>query len=168
MMVKANSIAREIGARCIGVDQPRYSLLYRYPEAMTFPTLRDEGIGCVCFSPLAHGMLTGKYKPGEAAPSGTRAADPEQNAVMMKLYWNDENKRKGQELASIAADMGVTAAQLSLAWCLRRSEVTSVIIGASRVEQVRENAAAADIEIPQDVLARLDELFPLPSDIPTV
>ena len=168
MMVKANSIARQIGARCMGVDQPRYSLLYRYPEQMTFPTLRDEGIGCVCFSPLAHGMLTGKYKPGEPAPNGTRAADPDQNAVMMNLYWNEENKRKGQELAGIAADMGVTAAQLSLAWCLRRSEVTSVIVGASRVEQVRENTAAADIEIPADVLAKLDEIFPLPSDIPTV
>lgn len=168
MMVKANAIARGIGARCIGVDQPRYSLLYRYPESMLFPTLEQEGIGCVCFSPLAHGMLTGKYNPGKPAPKGTRAADPDQNAVMMKLYWNDENMRKGKKLLKIAKEMGATAAQLALAWCLRRSEVTSVIIGASRVEQVMENVKAAEMEIPKDVLEKLDKLYPMPSDIPTV
>jgi aryl-alcohol dehydrogenase-like predicted oxidoreductase len=168
MLVKANAIAREIGARCIGVDQPRYSLLYRYPETMLFPTLVQEGIGCVCFSPLAHGMLTGKYKPGKPAPKGTRAADPEQNAVIMKLYWNDENMRKGQKLAKIAKEMGVTAAQLALAWCLRRKEATSVIIGARRVEQVTENLKAAEIEIPAEVLNQLEKLFPPPENIPTV
>ena len=168
MMAWANGIARQMGARCIGVDQPRYSLLYRYPESLLFPTLREEGIGCVCFSPLAHGMLTGKYNPGKPAPKGTRAADPDQNAVMKKLYWTDENMRKGKKLAKIAKDMGVTAAQLALAWCLRQGEVTSVIIGASKVSQVEENMKAADIEIPDDVLAKLDKLYPPPSNIPTV
>jgi aryl-alcohol dehydrogenase-like predicted oxidoreductase len=168
MLVKANAVAREMGARGIGVDQPRYSLLYRYPETLLFPTLAEEGIGCVCFSPLAHGMLTGKYQPGQPAPPGTRAADPDQNAVMKKLYWNDENMRKGQALAKVAKEMGVTAAQLSLAWCLRRKEVTSVIIGASRVEQVTENLKAAEIEIPAEVLAKMEKLYPTPENIPTV
>jgi len=168
MLVKANAVARKVGARRIGVTQPRYSLLYRYPEILLFPTLAEEGIGCVCFSPLAHGMLTGKYKPGKPAPAGTRAADPEQNAVINKLYWTEENKRRGQELAKIAKEMGVTAAQLALAWCLRRKEVTSVIIGARRVEQVKENLKAAEIQIPADALAQLEKVYPEPAEIPKV
>ena len=168
LMTKANAVAREIGARPIGVNQPRYSLLYRYPEAMTFPTTAEEGIGNVVFSPLAHGMLTGKYKPGKEAPNGTRAADPDQNSVIRQLYWTEENKRKGQSLARLAKQMGVTAAQLSLAWCLRRPEVTSCIIGASKVSQVEENAKAADLELSDDVVAKLEKLFPPPADIPTV
>jgi aryl-alcohol dehydrogenase-like predicted oxidoreductase len=135
---------------------------------MLFPTLVEEGIGCVCFSPLAHGMLTGKYQPGQPAPAGTRAADPEQNAVINKLYWTEENKRRGQKLVKIAKAMGVTAAQLALAWCLRRKEVTSVIIGARRVEQVKENLKAAEIQIPADALAALEKVYPEPAEIPKV
>ena len=157
-----------MGARGIGVVQPRYSLLYRYPETLLFPTLAEEGVGCVCFSPLAHGMLTGKYKPGQPAPAGSRASDPEQNAVINKLYWTEENKRRGQKLVKIAKEMGVTAAQLALAWCLRRPEVTSVIIGARRVEQVKENLKAAEIQIPADALAQIEKVYPEPAEIPKV
>ena len=167
-IVKAQSVARELGARPIGVSEPRYSLLYRYPEKTLFPTTASEGIGNVVFSPLAHGMLTGKYPPGQPAPEGSRAADSEQNAVIMELYWNEENKRKGQELVRIAREMEVTAAQLALAWCLRRSEVTSVILGARRVEQLEENLKAVDIEVPDEVMAALDELYPPVEDMPTV
>ena len=81
-MVRAQAVAREIGARPISVNEPRYNMLYRYPEQEVFPTTADEGIGNVIFSPLAHGMLTGKYKPGEDAPEGTRASDPDQNSVI--------------------------------------------------------------------------------------
>jgi len=167
-IVQAQSVARALGARPIGVSEPRYSLLYRYPEKTLFPTTASEGIGNVVFSPLAHGMLTGKYSPGQPAPEGSRAADPEQNAVIMQLYWNEENKRKGQELARIAREMGATAAQLALAWCLKRPEVTSVILGARRVEQLEENLKAVEIKIPDDVMATLDELYPGVRDVPTV
>ena len=159
-MVEANAVAREIGARAIGVNQPRYNLLYRHPENEVFPVTAEQGIGNVVFSPLAHGMLTGKYRPGQDAPEGTRAADSEQNSVIMNLYWNEENKRKDQEVAAIARDMGVAAAQLSIAWCLRRDEVTSVILGATSVAQLGENLKAAEIEMPDDVVAKLDELCP--------
>lgn len=162
MMVSANAIAREIGARGIGVNEPRYSLLYRYPERSIFPTCAREGIGNVVFSPLAHGMLTGKYKPGQPAPEGTRAASDDTNKVIKALYWTEENKQKCQQLAKIAQDMGTTAAVLSLAWVLRRQEVTSAIIGATKVYQIEENVKAADLVIPQDVLKQLDELFPMP------
>ena len=167
-MIEANAIAREIGARAIGVNQPRYNLLYRYPENEVYPATAEQGIGNVIFSPLAHGMLAGKYRPGEDAPEGTRAADPKQNSVIKALYWNEENKEKGQRLAAIARDMGVTAAQLSIAWCLLRQEVTSVIMGATSVGQLEENIAATEIDIPDDVVAKLDELYPPVAAIPGV
>ncbi|HRU07266.1 MAG TPA: aldo/keto reductase, partial [Candidatus Brocadiia bacterium] len=167
-MIEANMTARQIGARGIGVNEPRYSLMYRYPEAEVFPATVEQGIGNVVFSGLAHGMLTGKYKPGEAAPPGTRAADDETNMVIKKLYWTEENKKKSQEFAAIAGEMGVAPAQLALAWILRNKAVTSAIIGATKVAQVEENAKAADIRVPDDVAARLDKLFPRPAAIPGV
>lgn len=162
LMVKANAVAREIGARGIGVNEPRYSLLYRYPETAVFPTTMQEGIGNVIFSGLAHGMLTGKYKPGEAVPPQTRMAGDDTNMVLKALYWNEENKKKVQEMAKLADGMGTSCATLSLAWCLRHPAVTSTIIGATKVEQVKENAKAADLKIPDDVVKKLEELFALP------
>ncbi|MDP2984322.1 MAG: aldo/keto reductase family protein [Candidatus Latescibacter sp.] len=160
LMARANGVAREIGARPIGVNEPRYNLLYRYPERNIFPATQAEGIGNVVFSSLAHGMLTGKYKPGEEAPSGTRAADVETNAVINKLYWSEENKRRGQELSKLASGMGITAAQLAIAWCLCNPAVTSVITGATRVSQVEDNLKAAEIVIPDDVVRKIEELYP--------
>ncbi len=160
MIVKANALARELGARPIAVSQPRYNLLYRYPESLLFPTTADEGVGNVVFSPLAHGMLTGKYKPGEEPPAGARAADPRQNVVIKKMYWTDENLRKGQELAALADELGVSAAELALAWCLRNPNVSSVILGTSSVAQLEQNLKALDVAIPEDMLAKLDALYP--------
>ncbi|MBN1551467.1 aldo/keto reductase family protein, partial [bacterium] len=154
-IVCANRIASEIGARAIGVSEPRYNLLYRYPERNLFPATQAEGIGNVVFSPLAHGMLTGKYKPGEEAPQGTRAADEDTNQIIKKLYWTEENKEKGQKLVKIASDLGVTAAQLAIAWCLRNPAVTSVITGATKVSQVEDNIRAAEIDIPGDIAQKI-------------
>jgi len=162
LMVEANAIARQIGARGIGVNEPRYSMLYRFPEESVLPTTAREGIGNVVFSPLAHGMLTGKYKPGKKAAAGTRAASSDTNMVLKAMYWTEENKRKSQKLVKIAREMGTTAAVLSLAWCLRRPEVTSTIIGATKVSQIEENAKAADLVVPEEVQKKLDELFPAP------
>jgi voltage-dependent potassium channel beta subunit len=166
-MVKGNAVAREIGCRPITVNQPRYNLLYRWPEKLTFPTCLKEGIGNVIFSPLAHGMLTGKYRPGEEAPEGTRAADPDTNKVMQNLYWNEENKRKGQELVKIAGDLGVAAAQLATAWCLKHPAVNAAILGTTSVDQLTENLGAVDLEIPDDVMAKLDELYPAEEVVPS-
>jgi aryl-alcohol dehydrogenase-like predicted oxidoreductase len=160
LITRANGIAREIGARPIAINEPRYNLLYRYPERNLFPATEAEGIGNVIFSPLAHGMLTGKYKPGEDAPSGTRASDTETNSVIMNLYWTDENKKKGLEVAKMAGDMGITGAQLAIAWCLRNPAVSSVITGATKVSQVEDNIKAADVTIPDDVASALDRLYP--------
>jgi len=166
LIVRANALAGELGARSMAVSQPRYNLLYRYPETLLFPTTAEEGIGNVVFSPLAHGMLTGKYKPGEEAPEGTRAADPRQNMVMKAMYWTEENKAKARELVSIANDCGAGAAELSIAWCLDSPHVTSVILGASSVAQLQQNLKALEVKLTEDMLTRLDELFPTPESVP--
>jgi len=168
MIVKANAIARDIGARPMAVSQPRFNLLYRYPEELLFPTTANEGIGNVIFSPLAHGMLTGKYKPGVEAPSGTRASDSRQNGVIKAMYWSDENKAKAQELVAIAAELGTEAAQLAIAWCLTDRNVSSVILGTSSVAQLEQNLKAVDLVIPDDAKACLEKLFPAADDIPQV
>lgn len=165
LIVQGNAVAKAIGARPMAVSQPRYSLLYRHPESGLFPTTAEEGIGNVVFSSLAHGMLTGKYKPGEEAAEGTRAADPKQNAVIRNMYWSEENKTKAQEFVGIAAEMGVTAAELAIAWCLRNPNVTSVILGATSVAQVEQNLRAVDLTIPDDVAERIEALFPAPESV---
>jgi aryl-alcohol dehydrogenase-like predicted oxidoreductase len=166
MMVKATYIARELGARPPVVNEPRYNLLYRYPEWETFPVTRGEGIGNVIFSPLAHGILTGKYKPKQPAPEGTRAADPDQNMVIRRMYWKEEYKEKAQALVEIAEGLGTFAASLSIAWAARHPAVTSVILGTRTVAQLEENLAALDVDLPAEVVERLEALFPLPETIP--
>ena len=168
LIVKANGLARELGARPMAVSQPRYNLLYRYPEQLLYPTTRDEGIGNVIFSPLAHGMLTGKYKPGEEAPPGTRAADDRQNTVIKAMYWNEENKQNAQEFVGIAQELGVNAAELAIAWCLKCPDVSSVILGTTSVAQLEQNLKAVELEAPEDVWQRVEELFPMPEAVPQV
>jgi len=164
-IARANGIARDIGARGCAVSEPRYNLFYRYPERNLFPATHAEGIGNVVFSSLAHGMLTGKYKPGEKAPAGTRAADDDTNAVMMNLYWREEYKQKAQDFAALAKEAGVTPAQLAIAWCLANPAVTSVISAATKVSQLEDNIGAAEIEIPADLMKRIEELFPAPETV---
>jgi aryl-alcohol dehydrogenase-like predicted oxidoreductase len=165
MMVKAQHLAKEMGARPLVVSQPRYNLLYRWPEAEVFPVTLAEGIGNVIFSPLAHGLLTGKYAPGEPPPEGTRAADPEQNFVIMKMYWSEENKRKGRQLADIAAEMGTTAARLAVAWIMRQPAVSSVILGVSSVAQLQDNLGALEVQISDSALQQVEDLYP-PTPLP--
>lgn len=157
---KAQSVARELNARPITINEPRYSLLYRQPEQGLFDVTSREGIGNVTFSPLGNGLLTGKYIPGQPAPEGTRASDPEINGFMMSTFYSEENKIKAQEFAKIAREMGATPSQLAIAWCLRRSEVTSVILGATKIEQLEDNLKACDMVITQDVVEILDRVFP--------
>jgi voltage-dependent potassium channel beta subunit len=161
-------VARELNARPLAVHQPRYNLLWRYPEQTGFPFSLREGIGNVVFSSLAHGMLTGKYRPGERPPAGTRASDPDQNSVINNLYWNEENLRRGQALMAIAKEAGTTAAALSIAWCLRHGAVSSVILGARTAEQVQENLRALDVRITPELEEQLDALYPAPSASPAV
>jgi voltage-dependent potassium channel beta subunit len=159
MIQEACDLARAMGCRPPVSNQPRYSLMYRDNEAEVFPTCLHNGVGNVVFSPLAHGVLTGTYLPGQLAPEGTRAADDTQNSIMIDMYWGDENLTRVQRMAEMAGDLGLTCAQLAMAWCLSNEAVTSVISGVTKVSQLEDNLGAADAKIPADVAATLDEMF---------
>jgi len=137
-------------------SQPQYSILWREPERDVFPLCAANGISQIVWSPLAQGALTGKYRPGETPPAGTRAASPEMGWSMDR-FRDDDVLEAVQRLRPIADGLGITMAQLALAWVLRRPEVAAAIIGASRPEQVAENAAASDIELDGATLRAIDD-----------
>jgi aryl-alcohol dehydrogenase-like predicted oxidoreductase len=137
-------------------SQPQYSMLWQAPEAEVFPLSAANGISQIVWSPLAQGLLTGKYLPGRPAPSGTRLADDEMS-ISMRLVLNDATLEAVQRLVPLAESAGMTMAEMALAWVLRRSELASAITGASRPEQVAANAAASGIELGSDLLAAIDE-----------
>ena len=137
-------------------SQPQYSMLWRQPEDEVFPICEQEGIGNIAWSPLAQGILTGKYQPGSPPPEGSRAADPSMGA-WMRQWRHDEVLAAVQRLVPIAGQAGLTMAQMALAWVLRLPVVSSAIIGASRPEQVAENAAASGVKLDDDVLKAIDD-----------
>jgi aryl-alcohol dehydrogenase-like predicted oxidoreductase len=137
-------------------SQPQYSMLWRAPEAELFPLCAENGISQIVWSPLAQGLLTGKYRPGQAPPPDSRAAHSEMGASM-GLVMNDAALEAVDRLRPVAEQAGLTMAELALAWVLRRPEVASAIVGASRPEQVHANAKASGIELTPDTLAAIDE-----------
>jgi len=140
-------------------SQPQYSMLWRKPEGKVFPACARHGIGNLAFSPLAHGVLTGKYAPGQPPPPGSRAASEEMNVFMEtagRHYRSDFLLSSVELLSPIAGDLGLTMAQMALAWVLRRPEVSSAIIGASRPEQIEDNVRAVGVTLPDEALERID------------
>jgi voltage-dependent potassium channel beta subunit len=138
-------------------NQPEYSLLTRDIEEDVLPVSRQLGIGQVAYSPIAQGVLAGKYKPGEQPPPNTRAATPG-DSDFMERFMRDDLLEAVQNLRPIAEELGITMAQLAIAWVLREPGVSSAIVGASRPEQVDENVAASGVELSPEVLARIDEV----------
>jgi aryl-alcohol dehydrogenase-like predicted oxidoreductase len=156
----AAAIANANGLTAFSSSQPQYSMLWRKPERKVFPACRKHGIGNLAFSPLAHGVLTGKYAPGQPPPPGSRAASEEMNRFMEtagRHYRSDYLLEAVAQLKPIAAELGLTMAQMALAWVLRKPEVASAIIGASRPEQIADNVRAVGVELPVDVLERIDQ-----------
>ena len=137
-------------------SQPQYSMLWQAPEVEVFPLTAANGISQIVWSPLAQGMLTGKYKPGEPLPAESRFANDRMN-VSKDLVLNEPMLEAVQRLVPIAGGLGLTMPQLALAWVLRRPEIASAITGATRPEQVRANASASGIELSPDTLAAIDE-----------
>ena len=137
-------------------SQPQYSALWRGPEADVFGLCAENGISQVVWSPLAEGVLTGKYKPGEPPPADSRAASDSMSTFIRRRL-DDTALRAVQELLPIADGAGLSPAQLALAWVLRRPEVASAIVGASRPEQVFDNAKASDIDLDDDIVAAVEE-----------
>jgi aryl-alcohol dehydrogenase-like predicted oxidoreductase len=137
-------------------SQPQYNAIWRAPEKEIFPLCAAHGISQICWSPLGQGVLTGKYKPGQAPPADSRAASDEMSFAIGR-YMEEDLLAAVQKLVPVAEQAGMTMAQMALAWVLRRDEVASAIIGASRPEQVHDNAAASGKQLSDDVLAAIDE-----------
>jgi aryl-alcohol dehydrogenase-like predicted oxidoreductase len=156
----AASLATASGLTPFSSSQPQYSMLWRKPEAGVFPACQRHGIGNLAFSPLAHGVLTGKYTPGEPPPPGSRAANESMNQFMEtagRHFRSEYLLAAVAQLRPIAADLGISMAQMALAWVLRRPEVASAILGASRPEQIAENLRALEVKLPAEALAAIDE-----------
>jgi aryl-alcohol dehydrogenase-like predicted oxidoreductase len=150
-------VADELGLHRIVSNQPQYNALWRVIEADVVPLCEREGIGQVVFSPIAQGVLTGKYKPGEQPPPGSRATDDKGGATFVARFLNDEVLTRVQLLRPIADQAGLTMATLSLAWVLQNSNVSAAIIGATRPEQIKENVQAAGVTLDADTMAAIDE-----------
>ena len=140
-------------------SQPQYSMLWRNPEAEVFPLCAANGIGQIVWSPLAQGVLTGKYQPKQAPPKDSRAANDQMNWYLLEELFSDRILTAVQQLKPIAQEVGVSMSQLALAWVLRSDYVVSAIIGASRPEQIVDNAAASGIKLSDEVLAAIDQIL---------
>ncbi len=140
-------------------SQPCYNMLARKPEAGLFSLCHRAGIGQVCFSPLAQGVLSGKYKPGQPLPAGSRATDPRQNRFIQRTLDDRATLDKVQRLAPIAAEHDLTMSQLALAWILRRVEMTSCIIGATKPSQVEENTEASGVKLDTATIQRIEDIL---------
>ncbi len=150
------ALAKELGFSLVS-NQPQYSMLWRVIEREVVPASEELGISQIVFSPIAQGALTGKYKPGAAPPPGSRATDEKGGATFIQRWMNDDTLTRVQALAPIASDLGLTMAQLAVAWVLQNDNVAAAIIGASRPEQVTDNVRASGVRLEPDVLKRIDE-----------
>jgi aryl-alcohol dehydrogenase-like predicted oxidoreductase len=151
-----HALAEELGVQLIS-NQPQYSMLWRVIEGEVVPTSRELGISQVVWSPIAQGVLTGKYVPGQQPPPGSRATDDKGGADMIEQFMTDNVLSRVQALKPVADDLGLSLAQLAIAWVLQNDNVATAIIGASRPDQVHENVKAAGVRIPAEALARIDE-----------
>jgi aryl-alcohol dehydrogenase-like predicted oxidoreductase len=152
----AHALAQQLGIQLIS-NQPQYSMLWRVIEAEVVPASEELGISQIVWSPVAQGVLTGKYKPGQPLPEGSRATDQHGGANAIKGFLTDEVLSAVQQLQPIADELGITPAQLAVAWVLNNDNVAGAIVGASRPEQVASNAEASGVSLDSDVLQRIDD-----------
>jgi aryl-alcohol dehydrogenase-like predicted oxidoreductase len=151
-----HALAKELGIHLIS-NQPQYSMLWRVIESEVVPASEELGISSIVWSPVAQGVLTGKYKPGQAPPEGTRATDAKGGANMIKRWMSDDVLTGVQKLQPIADELGLTMAQLAIAWVLQNRNVASAIIGASRPDQATANVKASGVKLDADVLTKIDD-----------
>jgi aryl-alcohol dehydrogenase-like predicted oxidoreductase len=153
----AAELARELRIPLVS-SQPQYSMIWRVIEAEVVPACEELGIGQIVWSPIAQGVLTGKYLPGQAPPSGSRATD-EAGGTFVKRFLTDAVLTRVQQLKPLAEQAGLTPAQLAVAWVLQNRNVSAAIIGATRPEQVEENVKAAGVKLESDLLKRIDTVL---------
>jgi len=149
-------LAKQLGFQLIS-SQPQYSMLWRVIEGEVIPASRELGISQIVWSPIAQGVLSGKYLPGEQPPAGSRATDSNGGANMIARFMDDEVLRRVQAVKPIAESLDLTMAQLAIAWVLQNDNVAAALVGASRPEQVSENVKAAGVRIPEDAMRKIDE-----------
>ena len=151
----AHALSKEMGFQLIS-NQPQYNMLWRIIEAEVIPASQELGISQIVWSPIAQGVLTGKYKKGQPLPAGSRATDEAGGARAVQRYLSDDYLDAVAQLEPIAADLGLTMAQLAIAWVLSHENVASALVGASRPEQIESNVQAAGVKLDADVLSRID------------
>ena len=151
-------LARQLGFQLIS-NQPQYSMLWRIIEGKVIPTSRELGVGQIVWSPIAQGVLTGKYRPGEKPPPGSRATDEKGGSRFIQRFMTDDVLTRVQQLRPVAEEVKLSLAQLAVAWVLQNPNVASAIIGASRPEQVKENVKAAGVKLSPELMRRIDEIL---------
>jgi len=151
-------LARELRVPLVS-NQPQYSMLWRVIETEVVPASKEAGLSQVVWSPIAQGVLTGKYRPGEAPPPGSRATDEKGGGADIREWLDDELLTRVQALRPVAQEAALTMAQLAVAWVLQNDNVACAIIGASRPEQVIENSGASGVRLPAEAMARIDEIL---------
>lgn len=152
------ALAKELRIPLVS-SQPQYSMLWRIIEPEVVPACIEAGLSQIVWSPVAQGILTGKYVPGQPPPAGSRATDEKSGAKFIDRFMRDDILTRVQGLAPIAAELDLTMAQLAIAWVLQNPNVAAAIIGASRPEQIRDNAKASGIVIPAELMDRIDEVL---------
>lgn len=154
---EAAKLAKDLRIQLVS-NQPQYSMLWRVIEEDVIPASREAGLSQIVFSPVAQGVLTGKYKPGQPPPEGSRATDDKGGSKMISRWLEDDTVlERVQLLEPIAQELDLTMAQLALAWVLQNDNVAAAIIGASRPEQIHENVKAVGVEIPDELMKRIDD-----------
>ena len=153
-----HELAGRLGIQLVS-NQPQYSMLWRVIEAEVVPTSKELGVSQIVFSPVAQGVLTGKYRPGQPPPAGSRATDEKGGARFIGRILDDAVLSRVAELEPIAKEVGLTQAQLAVAWVLQNDNVAAAIIGATRPEQVEDNVKAAGVKLEAEVMKRIDEVL---------
>ncbi len=157
-LAAGHALAREAGIALIS-NQPQYSALWRVIEPEVVPVSERLGIGQIVWSPIAQGVLTGKYKPGEDYPAGSRATDAKGGDQMIASWLKDDVLTRVQKLQPLADEAGLSMAQLAIAWVLQNPNVSAAIVGASRPEQVSENVKAAGVTLDASLMQRIDDVL---------
>jgi aryl-alcohol dehydrogenase-like predicted oxidoreductase len=152
----AHQLARELKIQLVS-NQPQYSMLWRVIEAKVVPTCEELGVGQIVWSPLAQGVLTGKYLPGQPPPAGSRATDEKSGATFIAEFMTDRVLTTVQRLRPLAEQAGLSMAQLAIAWVLQNRNVSSAIIGATRPDQVHDNVKASGVRLDVDLLKAIDD-----------
>jgi len=154
----AHALAQDLRIQLVS-NQPQYSMLWRVIEDEVVPTSRELGVSQIVWSPIAQGVLTGKYQPGQKPPEGSRAADEKGGADMISRFMNDDVLTRVQGLKPVADEVGLTMAQLAVAWVLQNDNVAAALVGASRPEQVHENVKAAGVKLEPELMAKIDDVL---------